>query len=275
MSFCVPQMKENQFGTTWGCKWEQDFSFECSQTSVYSVAQINLKIIEFYRDWNSAVSICHLRTPMCVLFSVFASHWHTIIDFTSLSINANPLSLQRRAQAYFSTSALTSLFSSPKQGHSSSSNKTEYDAKICLFIHWTQMKKMSTVLSSLTTLSSGKDKWMHWGLAVWTHWNCKEDCGDLLYNQPWEWLLISVRAFWRGTRGLIVHSCHIDILASVELGGLSGLGMSQASGPGLAGRQTHACTCKTLSVTHFLPHIHIHTPYWTLSSNGSGLRKSN
>lgn len=137
--------------------------------------------------------------------------------------------------------------------------KKEYDAKICLFIHWTQMKKMSTVLSSLTTLSGGKDKCMHWGLAVWKHWNCKEDCGDLLYNQPWEWLLISVRAFWRGTRGLIVHSCHIDILASVELGGLSGLGMSKASGPGLAGRQTHAYTCKTLSVTHFLPHIHTHT----------------
>jgi len=48
--------------------------------------------------------------------------------------------------------------------------------------------------------------------------------------------LISVRAFWRGTRGLIVHSCHIDILASVELGWLSGPGMSQASGLGIAGR---------------------------------------
>ncbi|CAM4486752.1 unnamed protein product [Leuciscus chuanchicus] len=34
--------------------------------------------------------------------------------------------------------------------------------------------------------------------------------------------------------GLIVHSCHIDILASVELGELSGPGMSQDSGLGLA-----------------------------------------
>lgn len=192
---------------------------------------IKLNIIEFYRDGNLCrVYPSSTHTRVCSAHSVLASHWHTAIDCASLSINANPLSLQRQAQAHFSTSALTSLFSSPKQGHSGSSHKTEYDAKICLFIHRTQMKKMSIVLSSLTSLSGGKDKFMHWGLAVWKHWNCKEDCGDLLYNQPWEWLLISIRAIWRGTRGLIVHSCHIDSLASVELGGLSGPGMSQASG---------------------------------------------
>lgn len=144
------------------------------------------------------------------------------------------------------------------------------------------MKKMSIVLSSLTSLSGGKDKFMHWGLAVWKHWNCKEDCGDLLYNQPREWLLISVRAFWRGTRGLIVHSCHIDILASVELVGLSGPGMSQASGLGLAGRYRrkkkkhthgkHKRTCKTLP-SRIFPHTY--ASRWTLSSNGSGLWKSN
>lgn len=68
-----------------------------------------------------------------------------------------------------------------------------------------------------------------------------------------------VRAFWRGTRGLIVHSCHIDILASVELGGLSGLGMSQASGPGLAGRKNtrvhmQNTLCHAFSPSHAYTH---------------------
>lgn len=157
-------------------------------------------------------------------------------------------------------------FSSPKQGRSDSSNKTVHDAKICLFIHFAQMKKMSMALSSLTSLSGGKDKFMRWGLACWKHWNCKADCGDLLYNQAREWLLISVRGFWRGTKGLIVHSCHIDILASVESGGLSGSGMSWASGLGFSlgddkknrhiqytAVQIHEyLLCKTLSVAQLL-----------------------